>query len=170
MEPHLRNRNPRAAGGAALLTAISLLCGCGGGGGGGEGTETQNPQAPPSSSNSSLPPAVVQAQENKTAVSASPVSYTHLDVYKRQVLYEVKTAYGRSIRVTASHSIFVEENGEVCLKRGDDLRLGDRVVAPKSIQLPQSAPKRIDLLRELHGVRDAREQIWVCLLYTSRCV
>jgi DNA gyrase subunit B len=79
-----------------------------------------------------------------------------------EVLYEVKTAYGRSIRVTASHSIFVQENGEVCLKKGDDLRVGDRVVAPKSIHLPQSAPKRIDLLRELHAaVSDAREQIWV---------
>ena len=92
-----------------------------------------------------------------------------------EVLYEVKTAYGRSIRVTASHSIYVHENGEVCLKRGDDLRVGNRVVAPKSLQLPQNAPKRIDLLRELHAARDAREQIWVrgpavCLLYTSRCV
>jgi hypothetical protein len=34
MEPHLRSVNPRAAGGAALLAAISLLCGCGGGGSG----------------------------------------------------------------------------------------------------------------------------------------
>src|ERR1700734_1253612 len=67
-----------------------------------------------------------------------------------EVLYEVKTAYGRSIRVTGSHSIFVEENGEVRLKKGGDLRVGDQVVAPKSIQLPQNAPKRIDLLRELH--------------------
>ena len=78
-----------------------------------------------------------------------------------EILYEVKTAYGRSIRVTASHSIFVQENGEVCLKRGDELRIGDRVVAPKSIQLPQTVPNRIDLLRELHGLEDAREQIWI---------
>jgi len=78
-----------------------------------------------------------------------------------EVLYEVKTAHGRSIRVTASHSIFVQENGELCLKKGDDLRVGDRVVAPKSIPLPQNAPKRIDLLRELHAEPEAREQIWV---------
>ena len=78
-----------------------------------------------------------------------------------EVLYEVKTAYGRSIRVTASHSIFVHENGQVCLRKGDDLRVGDQVVAPKSIQLPQNAPKRVDLLRELHAVPDACEQIWV---------
>jgi DNA gyrase subunit B len=78
-----------------------------------------------------------------------------------EVLYEVKTAYGRSIRVTGSHSIFVEENGEVRLKKGGDLRVGDRVVAPKSIQLPQNAPKRVDLLRKLHAVPEAREQILV---------
>jgi DNA gyrase subunit B len=77
-----------------------------------------------------------------------------------EVLYEVKTAHGRSIRVTASHSIYVHENGEVCLKRGDELRVGDQVVAPKSIRLPQSAPKRIDLLRELHAVKEARDEIW----------
>jgi len=81
MELHLRRGNPRAA---ALLVAISLLCGCGGGGGG-EEIETQNPQTPPSSSSSSLPPAVVQAQENKTAVSASLVTADNtlgLDLFK----------------------------------------------------------------------------------------
>jgi serpin B len=81
MELHLRSGNPRAA---ALLVAISLLCGCGGGGGG-EEIETQNPQTPPSSSSSSLPPAVVQAQENKTAVSASLVTADNtlgLDLFK----------------------------------------------------------------------------------------
>jgi DNA gyrase subunit B len=78
-----------------------------------------------------------------------------------EVLYEVKTAYGRSVRVTASHSIFVHEDGAVCLKRGDALRVGDKVVAPKSIRLPQAAPKRIDLLRELHAIKEAGEQIWV---------
>jgi DNA gyrase subunit B len=78
-----------------------------------------------------------------------------------EVLYEVKTAYGRSIRVTASHSIFVEESGKVCLKRGDELRIGDRAVAPKSFRLPHNAPQRIDLMRELHAVPEARDQIWV---------
>src|SRR3984885_3629391 len=78
-----------------------------------------------------------------------------------EVLYEVKTAYGRSIRVTARHSIYVHENEEGRLKRGADRRLGDEVVPPKSIRLPQHAPKRIDLLRELHAVPEARAQIWV---------
>jgi len=78
-----------------------------------------------------------------------------------EVLYEVKTVHGRSLRVTASHSIFVHEHGKVCLKRGDALRVGDRVVAPRSIRLPHSAPKRIDLLRALYAVKDTRDEIWL---------
>jgi len=77
------------------------------------------------------------------------------------VLYEVKTAYGRSIRVTASHSVFVQDNGEIRLKQGSELQIGDRLVAPKTIRLPQNAPDRIDLLRALHHVSEARDQIWV---------
>jgi DNA gyrase subunit B len=78
-----------------------------------------------------------------------------------EVLYEVKTAYGRSIRVTASHSVFVQDNGEIRLKQGSELQVGDRLVAPRTIRLPQDAPNRIDLLRALHKVPEARDQIWV---------
>jgi DNA gyrase subunit B len=70
-------------------------------------------------------------------------------------LYEIQTALGRSLRVTASHSVFVREAGEVRRKRGDELRAGDRVVAPRQIRLPAEAPERVDLLRALHGQRDA---------------
>ena len=77
------------------------------------------------------------------------------------VLYEAKTAYGRSVRVTASHSVFVQENGEIRLKQGSELNVGDRLVAPKTIRLPERAPGRIDLLRKLYEIPDARSQIWV---------
>ena len=50
-------------------------------------------------------------------------------------LYEVRTAYGRSVRVTASHSVFVFENDQVVLKRGDAIRPGDQVVAPARLPL-----------------------------------
>ena len=75
-------------------------------------------------------------------------------------LFRVRTAYGRSVRVTASHSVFVHENGALKLKRGDALRLGDRLAAPARIRFPSSAPEKIDLLRELHAVPQA-SQIWV---------
>ncbi len=76
-------------------------------------------------------------------------------------LYEVKTLYGRSVRVTASHSIYVHEDGGLRTKRGDQIAPGDLVVAPRRIPLPDCAPPRIDLLRELHRHPDAARQVWV---------
>jgi DNA gyrase/topoisomerase IV subunit B len=58
-------------------------------------------------------------------------------------LLEVKTAYGRSVRVTASHSVFVRDGEEIRLKRGDELTVDDELVAPKRIRLPEDAPARI---------------------------
>jgi DNA gyrase subunit B len=78
-----------------------------------------------------------------------------------ETLYAVRTAYGRNVRVTASHSVFVHEDGAVRLKRGDALRVGDRVVAPHRLRLPAAAPARIDLLRGLWAVPAAARQIWV---------
>jgi DNA gyrase subunit B len=78
-----------------------------------------------------------------------------------EALYEVRTAYGRSVRVTASHSVFVAENGAVRLKRGDELKPGDLVVAPRTTRFPDDAPERLDLLRALHAVPEAAEQVWV---------
>ena len=76
-------------------------------------------------------------------------------------LYRVRTAYGRVVRVTSSHSVFVSQDGAVRLKRGDQLREGDHLVAPKTIRLPDAAPTRIDLLRKLWECSDDARQIWV---------
>ena len=76
-------------------------------------------------------------------------------------LFRVRTAYGRTVRVTSSHSIFVYEDGDVKLKRGDELRVDDLVVAPTKIRFEDRAPQRIDLLRRLHAIPAAAEQIWV---------
>jgi DNA gyrase subunit B len=77
-------------------------------------------------------------------------------------LYRVRTAYGRSVRVTSSHSVFVYQGGALKLKRGDELRLDDRLVAPFRMRFPaDTAPRRIDLLRALHAVPEAAGQIWV---------
>jgi len=50
-------------------------------------------------------------------------------------LFEARTAYGRKVRVTASHSVFVAENGEIKLKRGDELAVGDLLAAPRRVPL-----------------------------------
>ena len=76
-------------------------------------------------------------------------------------LYDVGTAYGRSVRVTGSHSVFVHEDGEVRKKRGSELQAGDWLVAPRTIRLPSTAPAQIDLLAELHGRPEVAAQVWV---------
>ncbi len=78
-----------------------------------------------------------------------------------ETMYRVRTAYGRQVRVTSSHSVYVHEFDELRLKRGDELRVGDRLVAPRRLSLPATAPQRIDLLRELHAVRTASAQVWL---------
>jgi DNA gyrase subunit B len=81
-------------------------------------------------------------------------------------LYKIRTAYGRNVRVTASHSVFThdDENG-IHLKRGDELKIGDQVVAPAVMRLPVDAggptPVSIDLLERLWAVPDAAGQVWV---------
>ena len=76
-------------------------------------------------------------------------------------LFKIRTAYGRSIRVTSSHSVFVHDQDGIKLKRGGDLRINDNVVAPFRVRLPVDAPARIDLLRTLRMVSGAAEQISV---------
>jgi DNA gyrase subunit B len=75
-------------------------------------------------------------------------------------LLEISTAYGRSVRVTASHSVFVSDGGEARLKRGDEVRPGDLLVAPRTIPLPETASESIDLLPLLHGTA-AADQVWL---------
>ena len=76
-------------------------------------------------------------------------------------LYEVRTQYGRSVRVTGNHSLYVLEDGALRRRRGDELQRGDRIAAPRTVRLPETAPERIDLLRELWRVPEAAHQVWI---------
>jgi DNA gyrase subunit B len=76
-------------------------------------------------------------------------------------LFKVRTAYGRTVRVTSSHSVFVHDQDGIKLKRGADLKIGDRMVAPARIRLPSDAPAKIDLLPILHAVPEAAKQVWL---------
>ena len=64
-------------------------------------------------------------------------------------LYEIKTAYGRSVRVTSSHSVFVYENGKIVLKKLKEL---DEVAyvrfasVYKSFGSVESFKKELDML------------------------
>jgi len=76
-------------------------------------------------------------------------------------LFRARTAYGRSVRVTSSHSVFVHEDGAIRLKRGDTLRLGDRLVAPRRLRLPSDAPASLDLLRAVSRDESHARQVWL---------
>jgi UDP-glucuronate decarboxylase len=52
--------------------------------------------------------------------------------------FEVSTRYGRSIRVTGNHSIFVEgSDGEPVPRAVEELEVGDRVAIPRRIEVPE---------------------------------
>ena len=52
--------------------------------------------------------------------------------------FEVKTRYGRSIRVTGHHSVFVEgDDGEPVAKPVVDLEPGDRIAIARRIEVPE---------------------------------
>jgi DNA gyrase subunit B len=76
-------------------------------------------------------------------------------------LYAAKTALGRRVRVTSSHSVFVSEHGRLRLKRGDELKVGDQLVAPARLHLPATAPACLDLLHILRRSARAARQTWV---------
>ncbi|HEY3083192.1 MAG TPA: DNA gyrase subunit B [Chloroflexota bacterium] len=61
-------------------------------------------------------------------------------------MYRLVTRYNRSIKVTSSHSVFVLEHGQVRLKKGNEVRPGDVLVATRRLPRPASSPTRIDLV------------------------
>jgi DNA gyrase subunit B len=61
-------------------------------------------------------------------------------------LYRITTRYGRSITVTGSHSVYVLEDGAITLRRGSEVKVGDQLVASRSLPRLVGKPKPIDLL------------------------
>ncbi len=69
---------------------------------------------------------------------------------QKEPLFALKTALGREVRVTSSHSVYVWEDGEVHLRRGDAIRPGDWLVVPRQLPLYQPEPvESLDLLAGL---------------------
>jgi UDP-glucuronate decarboxylase len=61
--------------------------------------------------------------------------------------YEVHTAYGRSIRVTGDHSLFVEgPDGGPQARPVDDLRVGDRVAVATRLEVPERDRRHVSML------------------------
>jgi DNA gyrase subunit B len=68
-------------------------------------------------------------------------------------LYRITTAYGRAVTVTEDHSVFVYEGGGVRCKRGDEVHVGDVVVAPRRLPRPERPQDELDVLTLLIEAR-----------------
>jgi UDP-glucuronate decarboxylase len=61
--------------------------------------------------------------------------------------YEVRTTYGRSIRVTGDHSLFVEgPDGRPEARPVDDLRVGQRVAVASKLEVPERDRQHVSVL------------------------
>jgi DNA gyrase B subunit len=74
-----------------------------------------------------------------------------------EAMYKITTCYNRSVKVTSSHSVFVYENGEVKLKKGDEIKEGDLLVASRRLPRPSNYTTNIDLLKTFYqsGLTDS---------------
>jgi nucleoside-diphosphate-sugar epimerase/intein/homing endonuclease len=65
-----------------------------------------------------------------------------------QRCYEVKTRYGRSIKVTADHSVFVEgdDGGEAAPRPVGELEVGDRIAIARRIEVPERDRTEVSML------------------------
>lgn len=74
-----------------------------------------------------------------------------------EAMYKITTRYNRSVKVTSSHSVFVYENGEVKLKKGNEIKQGDLLVASRRLPHPDNNPTKIDLLKTFYqaGLTDS---------------
>ncbi len=67
-----------------------------------------------------------------------------------EAMYRLTTRYGRSVKVTSSHSVFVYANGQVQLKKGNEVRPGDLLVASRRLPRPSDTPAHVDLLETFY--------------------
>ncbi len=71
-------------------------------------------------------------------------------------MYRLTTRYNRSVKVTSSHSVFVYANGDVILKKGNEIKAGDVLVASRRLPRPTEHPTHIDLLATLYDAGETR--------------
>ncbi len=62
--------------------------------------------------------------------------------HSKRRMFEIKTALGKVIKVTENHKFLI--NGKK--KRASDLKIGDEVLLPKKIKIPENNRKNINLL------------------------
>lgn len=76
-------------------------------------------------------------------------------------LYEIETAYGRKVRVTSSHSVFIYEGEKPILKRGAEIQKGDMLIAPRILPLSGENQNPIDLVKAFIQYPEAAKRIFL---------
>lgn len=93
---------------------------------------------------------VVSFDETTGAVRFQPlkavIRHSHAEP-----MYKITTRYNRSVKVTASHSVYTYTDGKPQLTKGSAVRPGDILVASRRLPRPEGAPDRIDVLKTLHS-------------------
>jgi len=87
----------------------------------------------------------ISYDEHGLALRCSPLKRVIRHHYTGQML-TVRTAYGRSIRITSGHSVFVWRYGRSMLMPSDQLQVGDKLVAPRQLPRPRRPVLELDLL------------------------
>jgi DNA gyrase subunit B len=64
-------------------------------------------------------------------------------------VHRIQTVYGRSLTVTSDHSVFVWVDGRIECRRGEEIGVGDVIVAPKVLPRPEKQIETIDLAQLL---------------------
>jgi len=61
--------------------------------------------------------------------------------------YEIRTRYGRSVRVTGHHSVFVEgDHGEPVARPAGELEVGDRIAIARRIEVPERDRRWVSMI------------------------
>lgn len=74
-------------------------------------------------------------------------------------LYELSLEYGRKIKLTSSHSVFVLENKKIKTIKTSDLKEGDKILCPSILPAIEESPGEINILKILKN--DTKRDIYV---------
>ena len=100
-------------------------------------------------------------------VMVIPVSYTHLDVYKRQQLYHAAKEYGVSVELLK----YVHDHGKLPVLNFSAGGVATPADAALMMQLgAQGVFVGSGIFKSKDPERRAKAVVQACLLYTSRCV
>jgi DNA gyrase subunit B len=105
-----------------------------------------------------VPEASTVSYDGARSLRASPLKRVIRHDYTGQML-TLSTSYGRSVRVTAGHSVFAWRDGRAVLLPSDQLVSGDKLVAPRRLPRPHAAVLELDLLELARQVDPKRYRV-----------